>query len=128
MLDEHEAAQLTKAVMDQGGADVVVIDTLAAAMPGGDENSGQDLGKVVDHCKFLHRQTGALVVLVHHSGKDQSRGARGWSGLRAAADAEIEVTRNGDYRVAAVTKMKDGADGATFAFKLKPVVLELDDD
>lgn len=25
------------------------------------------------------------VVLVHHSGKDSSKGARGWSGLRAAA-------------------------------------------
>ena len=83
------------------------------------------MGLVLSHCKLLHRKTGALVVLIHHSGKDAARGARGWSGLRAAADAEIEITRNGDYRNAAITKMKDGTDGESFAFKLKVVDLGL---
>lgn len=86
------------------------------------------MGLVLSHCKFLHRKTGALVVLIHHSGKDATRGARGWSGLRAAADAEIEVTRNGDFRAATVTKMKDGSDGASHSFKLKVVPLGVDAD
>jgi hypothetical protein len=68
------------------------------------------------------------VLLIHHSGKDESKGARGWSGLRAAADAEIEISRYTDHRVATVTKMKDGEDGAEFAFKLARVELGVDSD
>ena len=68
------------------------------------------------------------MLLIHHSGKDESKGARGWSGLRAAADAEIEVNRNGDCRTATVTKLKDGEDGVKFAFKLVPVEIGIDAD
>ena len=48
--------------------------------------------------------------------------------MRAAADAEIEVTKQGDYRTATVTKMKDGEDGGKFAFKLVPVEIGTDAD
>jgi hypothetical protein len=130
--DPKEAAQLIASILAwskaHGAIDVVIIDTLSATLPGGNENSGEDMGLVLSHCKFLHKQTGALVVLIHHSGKDATRGARGWSGLRAAADAEIEILRNGDYRTANVTKMKDGSDGETFAFKLKVIPLGEDAD
>jgi hypothetical protein len=128
LLEPKEAAAITKAILDWGQVDVIVIDTLSATTPGGNENSGEDMGLVLSHCKFLHRKTGALVVLIHHSGKDATRGARGWSGLRAAADAEIEITRNGDYRTAAISKMKDGSDGAAFSFKLKVVPLGENDE
>ena len=123
MLEPKDAALITKRIVEWGKADVVIIDTLSATTPGGDENSGQDLGMVISHCKLIHAQTGALVVIIHHSGKDASKGARGWSGLRAAADAEIEVTRNGDFRTATITKMKDGGDSEAFSFKLKVVGL-----
>lgn len=126
MLEPKDAALITRSIVNWGKVDVVVIDTLSATTPGGNENSGEDMGRVLSHCKLLHRETGALVVLIHHSGKDATKGARGWSGLRAAADAEIEVTRNGDFRAATVTKMKDGSDGASWSFKLKPLVLGLD--
>lgn len=126
LLEPKDAAAITKAIIDWGKVDVVVIDTLSATTPGGNENSGEDMGLVLSHCKLLHRKTGALVVLIHHSGKDATRGARGWSGLRAAADAEIEITRNGDYRNATITKMKDGSDGEQLSFKLKVVPLGMD--
>jgi AAA domain len=130
--EPKDAAAVTFALRQwaeaQGPIDAVVIDTLSATTPGGNENSGEDVGLVISHCKLIHKQTGALVILIHHSGKDASRGARGWSGLRAAADAEIEVVRNGDYRVANITKMKDGSDGETFAFKLKVIPLGFDAD
>lgn len=128
MLEVKDVAAMTAAINQFGPVDMVVIDTLAASMPGGDENAGKDLGKVVDHCKKIHKYTGALVVLVHHSGKDASRGARGWSGLRAAADAEIEITRSGDMRVMTLTKMKDGDDGARWGFVLRTIVLGQDAD
>jgi hypothetical protein len=128
LFGEQDSAALAKEIEASGGADLIVIDTLAACSPGADENAAKDMGKVIDHCKQLHKATGATVLLIHHSGKDESKGARGWSGLRAAADAEIEVSRNADHRIATVTKMKDGEDGAKFAFKLMPVEIGVDVD
>lgn len=119
---------LLAAIKDFGPTDVIVVDTLAQTMPGGDENSAESVGKALLHCRMLHLQTGALVVLVHHAGKDASKGARGWSGLRAAADAEIEISRVDNDRVASVTKMKDGMDGAEFGFRLNTIVVGVDDD
>jgi hypothetical protein len=126
LLESSDAVAIIQSIKQYGAVDVVVIDTLSATTPGGNENSGEDIGLVISHCKLLHRHTGALVVLIHHSGKDATKGARGWSGLRAAADAEIEVTRNGDFRMATITKAKDSIDGGSYSFKLKPVILGLD--
>lgn len=108
---------------------VVVVDTLSRVLAGADENSGEDMGRVVKHCETIHRVTGAVVILIHHSGKDEARGARGWSGLRAAADAEIEIVRSDHDRVARVTKQKDGDDmGQEFGFRLGVVQLGMDAD
>lgn len=111
-----------------GKLDVIVVDTYAQVMPGGDENGGVDGGRVVKHCQLLHKVTGAVVLLVHHVGKDSSKGARGWSGLRAAADVEITVERAQDHRAATITKQKDGEEGAEFGFKLNTVTIGQDDD
>jgi hypothetical protein len=111
-----------------GKLDVIVVDTYAQVMPGGDENGGVDGGKVVKHCQLLHKLTGALVILVHHVGKDLSKGARGWSGLRAAADVEITVERAQDHRAATVTKQKDGEEGQEFGFKLNTVSIGEDEE
>lgn len=126
LLEAKDVAALAHSILSWGQPDVVVIDTLSATTPGGNENSGEDMGRVISHCKFIHQKTGALVCCVHHSGKDSTKGARGWSGLRAAADAEIEITRTDDLRVATVTKMKDGMDGTRLAFKLNVVALGYD--
>jgi len=123
-----DAGPLAKQILASGGADIIVIDTLAQVSPGGDENSAEDMGKVMSNCRKMHRATGALIVLIHHAGKDLSKGARGWSGLKAAADAEIEVNRIDSERWVKVTKLKDGEDGGEFRFKLMPVLLGEDED
>lgn len=103
--------------------DFIVIDTLASVTPGANENSGEEMGKMLAHCKAIQRATGAMVLLIHHSGKDSSKGARGWSGIRGALDVEIEVERLDDpdgTRCARITKMKDGEDIAEgMYFKLE---------
>lgn len=111
-------------------ASLVVVDTLAQVTPGGDENSAAEMGKALEQCRRIYETTGATVLLVHHAGKDASRGARGWSGIRAAADFEIEVTAaaGGAEKIARVTKMKDGRDGDAFGFCLAPVLIEFDAD
>ena len=124
-----DAKDLAVGVLLSGGASVIVVDTLAQTTPGANENAGEDMGKALGHCKRLHELTGALVVLIHHSGKDATKGARGWSGLRAAADAEIEVLRNdAGGRSLRLSKNKDGEDGLEWGFQLDIVELGIDED
>jgi hypothetical protein len=111
-----------------GGADVVSIDTLAQTTPGANENAGDDMGLAINHCKRLSDALRAMIILVHHAGKDVSKGARGWSGIKAAADVEIEVSRAGNTRAMRLTKSKDGEDGKEFGFRLNTIVVELDED
>lgn len=127
LFDREQALRVAAMAKEAGGASVIVIDTLSAVAVGANENSGEDMNQIIANCKGLNRATGALVILIHHSGKDAARGARGWSGIRAAVDAEIEITKTpGDVRIATVTKMKDGEDGVAFGFQLAPVVLGTD--
>ena len=128
LLQKADTEQLLAAVRADSDPDVIIVDTLACVAPGGNENSAEDMGRVLAHCKALHRATGATIALVHHVGKDAAKGARGWSGIKAAADAELEVTRDGDARSIEVTKMKDGSDGAVFHFKLSVVPIGQDED
>jgi hypothetical protein len=99
---------------------LIVIDTLARSMAGADENSGEDMGRAVQSADMLRAETGATVLLVHHTGKAEN-GARGHSSLRAALDTEIEVGSNGAQRFARVTKQRDLSVGDTFGFDLMPV-------
>jgi len=125
LLMRDDALAVAKAI---GKADVVIVDTWAQVTPGANENAGEDMGKALAHCKGIHRATGALVVLVHHSGKDASKGARGWSGLRAAADAELEVTRMASGRMLRTSKQKDGDDDQAWGFGLETVTIGMDED
>ena len=128
LLQKADALDVAKAIVASGGADVIIVDTFAQTTAGGNENSGEDVGKALAHCKGIHRATKATVILIHHSGKDSTKGARGWSGLRAAADAEIEVIRDNDARSLKLTKQKDGEDGVEYCFTLAPIVLGFDED
>lgn len=119
---------LIKEINEREPYDLIVMDTFAQVMPGADENSGKDVGAALAQCKRINVKTGAMVLLVHHSGKDAGKGARGWSGLRAAADVELEITRKDNDRAIKVTKLKDGQDGASMGFKLHTVTLGEDDD
>lgn len=129
-VDDDKA--LIQAIKAKGSADIVVIDTLAQASAGANENSAEDMGAVLKRCQNIQAALGGLVVLVHHTGKDDARGARGWSGLKAAMDTEIEVsaTVNGGMKTmeARVTKQKDGEDGKVFPFRLQQIVLGEDED
>lgn len=119
---DAELEPLIATVNQIAGVGLIVIDTLSRALSGGDESSPVDMGKFVKHADRLRHATGAHVLVVHHSGKDAARGARGHSLLRGALDTEMEVTR-GLFRV---TKQKDDDDEFNCAFRLKPVVLGLD--
>lgn len=108
---------------------VVFIDTLNRAAPTSDENSSKEMGVILQGAKDLQASIGGLVVLVHHTGKDPTKGMRGHSSLHAALDAAIEVERDAKgTRTWSVAKSKDGEDGRRVAFKLVPHVLGTDAD
>lgn len=114
------------AALPRGG--VVIIDTLNRAAPGKDENSSKDMGEVLNGTKRLQQLTEGLVLVVHHTGKDVSKGMRGHSSLHAALDGAIEVKRNGLARSWGAAKVKDGDDNIEVPFKLSVVQLGLDGD
>lgn len=97
---------------------LIVIDTLNRCAPGTDEGPA-DMGKIIAAADLLRRMTGACVLIVHHSGKDQTQGARGHSSLLGAVDTELELKNGGDgILVLKMTKQKDGADGRMWRLKL----------
>ena len=126
--DFDDMTQVAKAVVALGDVSLIFVDTWARALAGGDENSAKDVGEAVTLCAKLNRATGATVILIHHSGKDSTKGARGSTALLGACDAEIEVTRNINDRIAKVTKVKNSVDGMEYGFKLRIVPVGVDDD
>lgn len=104
--------------------ELIVIDTLSRALAGGDENSSQDMGTFVKHVDRIRASCKAHLMVVHHSGKDTARGARGWSGIRAAVDTEIEI----DEGVLKVTKQRDIDPLKPLGFSLRPVQIGTDTD
>lgn len=127
-LQKSDAVDVAKAILVGGKADLVIVDTFAQVLPGANENAAEDIGKALAHCRGIHKATGAVVLLVHHAGKDPTRGARGWSGLRAAADAELEVLRMPLGRMVRISKQKDGDDGREWGFDLETVPVGMDED
>lgn len=99
---------------------LIFLDTLALSHDG-DENSSKDMSLLLRHCKMLSDATGAMVVLIHHTGKDESKGMRGSSSLYAGADFVLEILAKGQDHTMYVDKLKDGERGAQFGFSLPAV-------
>jgi len=110
---------------------LVVVDTLARNMTG-DENATADMNAFVGACDELQRRTGAFVLLVHHTGKDASKGSRGSSALLGAIDLELELAREpgkGNPGSIYVSKAREGdMVGKTFGYLLQTVDFGKDAD
>lgn len=101
---------------------LIVGDTLARLSAGANENAGQDMGLVIERFDRIRNDCAAHFMLIHHSGKNAAAGARGWSGVRAAVDVEIEVTDQAAGRCAEITKDRDlGSKGERIGFRLDVV-------
>lgn len=107
---------------------LVIVDTLAQAMAGGNENASEDMGAFIRNCQLIHKETGAHVVAVHHAGLDRTR-ERGHTSLRAACETSIEVLKpEGGGNAWMIRKQKDGEEGVSHPFRLQSVKLGVDDD
>ncbi|MCP2086079.1 UNVERIFIED_ORG: hypothetical protein J2Y81_002096 [Paraburkholderia sediminicola] len=124
--DTDAVIQLIRQIEEQRGqkARLIIGDTLARLSAGANENAGQDMGLVVRRFDRIRTACDAHFALIHHSGKAAAAGARGWSGIRAAVDTEIEVTDGPSGRCAEITKQRDLATkGDRIGFKLESVEL-----
>jgi AAA domain len=110
---------------------VVFLDTLATCMDG-DENSSKDMSLAIAAAKRIIRETGATVILVHHTGK-KGLEERGHSALRGAADTMMLVrikkdASGGKLIVVSNTKQKDEEEFLPITAQLKCVCVGTTDD
>jgi phage/plasmid primase-like uncharacterized protein len=120
--DANDVIELVRAIEQIKGKPVRLIigDTLARMSAGANENSGEDMGPVMARFDQVATATGAALMIIHHNGKDAAKGARGWSGIRAHIDTEIEVTEKEGTRSVTVTKQRElPSKGDTIYFKLE---------
>lgn len=132
-LDVDEMVIASRQVERETGKPVrmIILDTLARCFGGNDENDARDMGAFIRGCDELKRRTGATVLVVHHSGKDETKGARGSSAFRASLDAEYRIRREGadsEALVISCTKMKDAEELKEAAYDLRVVELFTDTD
>lgn len=129
ILEEEDIAEVLAEIRTHDNVKLVVIDTLAQVTPGANENGAEDMGRALANIRLIHEAAKATPMAVHHAGKDASKGSRGWSGIKAAASAQVEVLRHeNDQREIHLEKMKDGEDGVRFGFRLETVELGTDED
>jgi putative DNA primase/helicase len=109
---------------------LIVLDTLARCFGSGDENSSTDMGAFILACDRMRLETGACVLVVHHTGKDAEKGARGSSALPGAVDCLIVAKRTGNSMTvmnrAPIGKMKDAAEFDDIALAAVPIQFERD--
>ena len=115
--------------------ELIVIDTLAAAISGADENSSKDVGPVITRCNRIQQETGAAVILVHHMNADGSK-IRGWTGWQANVDGVLICSKQEDMhdddgrmiRELRIGKAKEGDDNFKLRYVLGVVTIGKDED
>ncbi|MGH7743723.1 MAG: AAA family ATPase [Candidatus Dormibacteria bacterium] len=108
--DPTIVAQAIEQIKAQGlKPKLIVIDTAANAMAGMNENDARDATSFIEALNELKNSFDCTVLVVHHTGKDDARGARGSSALKAGVDAAAKITATRATKAVAlqIEKMKD---------------------
>lgn len=124
-----EIDKVAEEVFFQSGSDpaLIVIDTLARAMAGANENSSEDMGAFIRAKDRLRIRWGATVLSVHHTGHAegaQERG-RGSSAYKAALDSEFVIKPGDPEFMVRGTKTKDWPAPNPLALQRRVVDIEL---
>lgn len=100
---------------------LIIIDTLARSMPGGDENDTADMSLLIDMADRLRKELGATVLLVHHTRKDSDQ-ERGNTALRGGVDTMMLLKEEDGRRTLTCEKQKDAPAFSPIAFDLLTVL------
>lgn len=129
----QETMSAIQGLVDESGETpaLFLIDTLARNFQG-NENSQEDMGRFITHVDAIKAHFNCSVMIVHHSGKDGDKGARGSSALKGAVDTEYQCsiveTENDKVTTVKNTKMKDSDTPPPRSFILAPQKLEVVDE
>jgi hypothetical protein len=123
--DEDDLALVSERLTKRGIEPVlIVLDTLARCFVGGEENSSKEMGAFVAGLEWIKRRTGATVMVVHHTGKQDTELERGSSALRGAADTMIRISRDSKGHITVTNnKQKDDEAFGPIRLRLEPVVV-----
>lgn len=107
---------------------LIVIDTLASSMLGGDEDGFLGVGPVIQSLLRLRGELEATIAVVHHTGWDRKH-ERGSSALRASMDTSVEITGEKGWewdrkrmgRTLICHKQRDGERFRNIDFRLQEV-------
>jgi RecA-family ATPase len=121
LLEEYDVSLLFNTIERQKSVDLLIIDTLARALVGGDENSAGDVGRAIAACDAVRDMTGSATMLVHHTDAAGTK-ARGSTALPGASDCMIRMNKDQNQNVISIinTKMKDSEPFKPVYFDLKP--------
>lgn len=115
----EDVAEILKAINAVGtDFSLIIIDTVARALLGGDENSATDIGEFIANCDTIKDATGAAVIGVHHTGKDEERGMRGSSAMLGGVDTCILVKRTDNNLIVKMEEQKDAEPIDDMAFEM----------
>ena len=130
LTEPEQAAKLIRTAIAAAEAEgcqigLVIIDTVARAMAGADENSAQDMGRFIAGLDAIKAEVGCAVLGIHHSGKDATRGARGSSAFLGAMDmlGRVERSEMGDLVTLIIEKQKEDEEGDPLALSVEKVDL-----
>lgn len=96
MFDNPADAVELQTIIRSQESGLVIIDALADVMAG-DENSKQDVQPVFNHLRKITENTGAAIILIHHSNK--SGGYRGSSAIKGAIECMIQCEKSEDDNI-----------------------------
>jgi hypothetical protein len=108
--------------------DLIIIDTLARSMVGGNESATEDMSKVFDLIDTFRRELKEPTFIVVHHGTKDGLTYRGSSVIAANVDGAIEVSKDGlTLTLSCPLGMKDAAEFATFKVRLEQIPVETED-
>lgn len=96
--------QIESLVEAHGMPALIIIDTYARNMGGGDENSNSDAGIVVKHVDAMRQHLDCGTLIVHHTGHGDNGRPRGASALPAAMDSIFRL--DGKHRDGVLVDLK----------------------
>lgn len=120
LMERDSVKRFVEFVEDRKPA-LVIVDTLARAMQGGDENSARDMGVVIGNADWIKESLNCTVLLIHHTNKG-GQSERGSGALRGAADSMLALAPEDETVLLTVDKQKDAPIPDPVRLRLCPVM------
>ena len=131
-----EIAGTLLAAEDQFGIEVgfAILDTFnkAVAAGGGDENTARDQNRAWGHLRLVHEAMARWHTIhigaIGHTGKDESRGARGSNAADGDNDVSLQIRDEGAIKDVTIYKANELPEGPLMRFKMEPYSTGLSDE